>query len=324
MRWFEEVTGLVSDAPAAVHKGISVEGEYLHFLATGKKLRHGRLSTPDIASLSVPLPGPRKALKLREAVGDVAALHRDPENAGAVFQVASQFNLLEMTGPDVTPESGIAQYAFDPTQGPACAMACAAGTIYRNYFVPLGNQVGQTERVQLDMLADFGDLLGNQNGSLWQMKNGYLLPRPGALELIGRKMIAQGGVSEAIRVGVCADTVVTQAEGQHCVTQVYCSALPIAYCAFPASAWEPFARMVLRAAYQATFAIAWQSAQRTGQNRLYLTRLGGGAFGNPTNWITEAIHAAMVRFSGCDLDVVLVSHARPDPANRGLIEMMQR
>ena len=35
------------------------------------------------------------------------ALHADPANAQALFQVASQFNTLEMTGPSVTPEDGI-------------------------------------------------------------------------------------------------------------------------------------------------------------------------------------------------------------------------
>jgi len=41
------------------------------------------------------------------------------EPVPAPFQVASQFNLLEMTGPSVTPEHGVARYAHDPTQGPA-------------------------------------------------------------------------------------------------------------------------------------------------------------------------------------------------------------
>jgi hypothetical protein len=34
-------------------------------------------------------------------------MHQFPENAGALIQVASQFNLLEMTGPEVTPENGV-------------------------------------------------------------------------------------------------------------------------------------------------------------------------------------------------------------------------
>ena len=34
------------------------------------------------------------------------------------------------------PEDGVTLYAADPTQGPACALACAAGSVYRNYFCP--------------------------------------------------------------------------------------------------------------------------------------------------------------------------------------------
>lgn len=51
---------------------------------------------------------PRVAGKLlvSQVMGDAGALHRDV-NRGALFQVASQFNLLEMTGPDVTPEDGV-------------------------------------------------------------------------------------------------------------------------------------------------------------------------------------------------------------------------
>ena len=45
-------------------------------------------------------------------------LHLDKHNGGrSVFQVASQFNCLEMVGPDVTPEHGISKYFYDNTQG---------------------------------------------------------------------------------------------------------------------------------------------------------------------------------------------------------------
>ena len=47
----------------------------------------------------------------------VEPLILDPANAGAVFQAASQFNALEMTGPGVSPRRGIAIYINDPTQG---------------------------------------------------------------------------------------------------------------------------------------------------------------------------------------------------------------
>ena len=46
---------------------------------------------------------------LATAVG-VEPLILDPANAGAVFQAASQFNALEMTGPGVSPRRGVAIY----------------------------------------------------------------------------------------------------------------------------------------------------------------------------------------------------------------------
>jgi hypothetical protein len=45
----------------------------------------------------------RGALVVEEVVGDVQQLHQSPGCDGALFQVASQFNLLEMVGPGVTP-----------------------------------------------------------------------------------------------------------------------------------------------------------------------------------------------------------------------------
>ena len=80
-------------------------------------------------------------------------MHQASEYSGALFQVASQFNALEMTGFEVTPEHGVTRYMHDRTQGPACAIAAGAATIYRNYFVPLAGGVGQTAQRQLNGLA---------------------------------------------------------------------------------------------------------------------------------------------------------------------------
>jgi len=81
---------------------------------------------------------PSGRLKVSVVIGDVRKMHQEPENAGALFQVASQFNLLEMDRPTVTPEDGVTRYQHDRTQGPACAIAAGAATIYRNYFAPVG------------------------------------------------------------------------------------------------------------------------------------------------------------------------------------------
>ncbi len=80
-----------------------------------------------------------------------------------------------MVSPDVTPEHGVGIYENDFTQGPACAIAAGAGTIYRNYFAVISDQVGQSARNQIDCLADIGVALGNSEQELWEMRNGYAL-----------------------------------------------------------------------------------------------------------------------------------------------------
>ena len=95
------------------------------------------------------------------AVDDVRMLLEDPSRTGSVFQVASQFNCLEMISPHVSPEDGISRYAFDPTQGPACATACAPGTAFRNYLVEVPNHVerGQSKDRQINCFQDVDDVL---------------------------------------------------------------------------------------------------------------------------------------------------------------------
>ena len=91
----------------------------------------GQLETPTLAKLRARVlksPAPSGKLKLREVISDAKSLHTDTSNTGALFQVASQFNLLEMPGPNVTPEDGVSAYEGDHTQGPACAVAAGAGT----------------------------------------------------------------------------------------------------------------------------------------------------------------------------------------------------
>ena len=92
-----------------------------------------------------------------------------------------------------------------------------------------------------------------------------------------------------LRIGVQYDTQVTLDGRTHRVTQAFCSALPVAYTRHPPVLWTPFAPLVLEAAYEATVCAAIDNAARTGNRRLFLTQLGGGAFGNETEWILGAI-----------------------------------
>jgi len=179
MTWFEALTGLRGESPGLVRAKLVVRGETLTSGENGRTMACGRLETPSLAELRARVASARHGsgnLSVREIVADVQELHLDVSNAGSLFQVASQFNLLEMVSPSVTPELGVGRYENDHTQGPACAIAAGAGTIFRNYFVPVGGQTGQSARNQIDCLSDIGDVLGNAENRLWEMRNGYALP----------------------------------------------------------------------------------------------------------------------------------------------------
>jgi hypothetical protein len=146
MTWFKALTGFLEASPEQVRENISVEGEILKSRINGRVMACGRLETPSLAELRerVRVSGHVVGkISVREVVANVQSLHEDEANAGSLFQVASQFNLLEMMSPNITPEAGVGIYENDHTQGPACAIATGAGTIFRNYFatVPIGNSV---------------------------------------------------------------------------------------------------------------------------------------------------------------------------------------
>jgi hypothetical protein len=263
---------------------------------------------------------------VRSVVGDVHQLHQAPDCRGALFQVASQFNLLEMVGPEVTPEHGVTIYQHDRTQGPACAIAAGAATIYRNYFAPVGDHVGQTAGRQLDGLADLGAALSAGTGrlpaELWTMRNGYAMCTAHGLEAIDAHLstldeAGRDALRGLLRIGVHRDVEVTDAPGPErlVVSQAFCSALPVAYGRLPRGLWAGFAQLVLEAAYEATLQAAVPNAAQGGSNVVLLTRLGGGAFGNDEAWIDAALRRALDAHREHDLDVRLVCYGAADASS---------
>src|SRR6266404_5275263 len=87
---------------------------------------------------------------------------------------------------------GVTRYKHDHTQGPACAIAAGAATIYRNYFAPVGGSYGQTTERQFDGLADLGETLGEALNqpikALWSMQNGYALCTRAGLDAIAEHL----------------------------------------------------------------------------------------------------------------------------------------
>jgi hypothetical protein len=329
MDWFEQLLGFPEVSYQDTKQNLEVDGATLRSRVNHRSFGIGELETPALGELqrrgrdpAHHLPG---RLRVSSVVADVASLHRAPENRHALFQVASQFNLLEMTSPGMTPEDGVTRYAHDRTQGPACALAAAPATIYRNYFAPVAGLSGQTRDRQIDCLNDLGTTLGNVDGSLWQMRNGYALCTEDGLTRIGARLAAAtaeelDALRARLRVGVHWNVQVTgTSDTDQRVSQVFCSALPVAYTRIPAPQWEWFARLVLEAAYEATLWSGVLNSGRCGSPVIFLTSLGGGAFGNDGSWIVDAIGRSLRLMTGVALDVRLVSHSQPSPAIEQLV-----
>lgn len=337
MDWFERLTGFRETGYTDTLARLELVGDRLRSRVNGAHYAIGTLDLVSLASLRALTPIPndgQRRLRARVVIGDVRHLHQQPENAGALFQVASQFNLLEMVSPHVTPEDGVTRYQDDPTQGPACAIAAGAATIYRNYFVPIENSRGQTATRQLDGLADLGTALGSALqmpvSALWHMRNGYALATSSGLAAISRHLACltpaeTDALRGKLRIGLHQDVEVTDARGpdRPLVSQAFCSALPVAYSDQPAADWESMARLVLEAAYEATLRGALVNAQRGGSKTVFLTLLGGGAFGNRTNWIYAALRRAMALMETADLDIRLVSHSKPPEELLGLVDTVR-
>lgn len=311
--WFHDTFGFEETDRETVTAQIVEDGPYLVSRPTGRRMRRGTLHVVALDELrrsAATLPRSSARTSLAGVVGDVRQLHTDPASAGSTFQVASQVNLLEMVGPHVTPDDGISGYESDHTQGPACAIACGAGTLDRNYFAALAGAKGQTAMRQLDTFSGLAQALGMRI----PVRNGYVWPT--RVQLVQASNVLthatddeRDRLSGRLSIGIQADTEVTWMHAGHSVTQAYCSALPIAYRPELRDApWEPLARLVLDAAYEATLAAAAITAARTGNHVVHLTRLGAGAFGNAVSWVDAAIERATSRAGTYGLELRLVTY----------------
>ena len=313
--WFNDLFGFNEISPENVRKNINIDGKKITSKINGKSYEFGILQIPTLKELkeTSDLELYDEIITINEIIGSVEELHCEAINKSALFQVASQFNLLEMVSPKITPENGVDRYEHDHTQGPACAIACGAGTIYRNYFVNVNNQIGQSSNNQIDCLDLIGQDLCNEELHLWEMENGYALVNQQGISNINslinnlnNKQREQ--LKEKLKIGIQWNTEVTISESKQLVSQVYCSALPVAYSNVNPIYWESFSRLILEAAYEATLHAALINYKRTNSNKVFLTLVGGGAFGNRIDWITDSILFAIRKFKKTPLDIRLVSY----------------
>jgi hypothetical protein len=235
MTFFEQLFGFPEESWQATRERFEVEGVRLRSRVNGRAYGIGRFETPTVGELrertTEHLPG---RLHVRhQVIGDVLELHALPENAGALFQVASQFNCLEFVGPEMTPEDGITPYKDDPTQGPACALAAAPATVFRNYFAEVDGLSGQTEDRQLDGLARIRAALGPE---LVRVRNGYTFSDDVRLAQVSAAIARESRAALRDRLAIGLQTGVEVAfkrrfvpvDHPTFVSQAFCSALSCA------------------------------------------------------------------------------------------------
>jgi hypothetical protein len=322
MNWFERLVGFQEQGYAKAQEMLSIDGDRLVSKVNGGSYGIGTLELVSLQSLRDRVAGSNGGLgklNVSSIVGDVRQLHSDAQYSGALFQVASQFNLLEMVAPHITPEHGVGRYEGDPTQGPGCAMAAGAATIYRNYFVLVGGVAGQTSQRQINGLSDLGqsfsEMLDMPVESLWAMQNGYALCTRDGLKRIDtllRDLSPEeiNTLAGKLRIGLHWDVEVTDEHSPRgqTVTQAFCSALPVAYSSIEPRLWKRFACLVLQAAYESTLLAAVLNSQRGRSNIALLTRLGGGAFGNDDSWIDQSLVCAQNKVEQYAIDVRRVTY----------------
>ena len=240
------------------------------------------------------------------ALTDIGALQA-MAGAGALFQVASQFNCLEAPGPSLV---RIANYVHDNTQGPRASVSAFPGTFLRHYAAPArdGARFTQTGAQQINLLADA------MGPDVAQVQAGYLTARrvkdPAALE----RALEAG--FETIRIGVHDEVDVVL--GSHWggpvapdappIAQVFTSTMALgAYSGGDVDAFSGSCIVLLRAAYLGTLLAALDLGKRV----VVLTLIGGGAFGNPLRSIWDAMVWAVDRATGLAAsDLVVVLNAR--------------
>lgn len=313
--WFKTLFGFAEGSYTQTKSRFVVEGTKLRSKENERSYAIGNWSTPTVGELremarSSGKPGQLKISHM--PVGDVLEMHGLPENEGALFQAASQFNCLEFAGPSVVPEDGVTRYDSDATQGPACSLACGAATVYRNYFAPVNGHEGQTRENQLNTLDELEKYVDNATNNFWKVKNGYTNSSSQRLQRFAAAMdkYDYDTLVSKIKIGLQQQVQVTFSERyevlerEHLVSQAFCSAISCAYTCVPDDDWEPLACLVLDAMYEATLLAATVNAGKgLGSNVVYLTFVGGGVFGNLHSWIASAIGRACALLADHDLDV---------------------
>jgi len=292
--------------------------------------------TPKIATNTFSVIEAGDANPASLAFVDVGRLQANPKNCWAVFQVASNFNALETLGADDAIPN-ISKYFTDKTQGPFASISAAPGLIYRHYyyyFNKAGHDVPETWRQRPQVPQDL-DSMRNHNCAYQinflsdlgvQTQNGYVIAgvekltnfevNSGRFKVLYHHNIqVTFGRVLGINHAICEDP-------NQRIDQIFTAAL----CLKPGGGTVAHgvtlnnAEFVLQCDYEATLRAAVRYGRRVnGRVKVFLTRVGGGVFGNPQNMIDAAIIRAvnLQDLQDCGLDIILNNYRTINYAQHG-------
>lgn len=239
---------------------------------------------------------------------EITRLQADPSNNGALFQLASTF-FGPLEGGLEDPARSITEMLKHPVQGEWGSISAAGATIYRKYFMPTENWIKRREGLSHDPSYFY---------SLYHLRDKAPRTKPRGNEWPDWRVDLQAlkhykyEPQDKLNVGIFthANIVPTsQQTGHHApgdayqapllnipfnsdhrITQVLNSAYDLKpYYKEINAGQKPhnnvlyFAEMVLPAMYDGTL----KSAYLHGNQKVYLTLLGGGAFLNDVDWIAN-------------------------------------
>ena len=337
--FFEDVVGLSEDLfrqyPERIKEARPEPGK-LKNLRTGEVFDSGRftlktlgeLRAQDRPSVQKDIAGTFHLLYSRDDPSqlDIGHLQSLPTFQNALFQVASNFNALELMGPyDKRAMTQLSAYILDQTQGPYASISAAPGLIARHYYAFEKQGMSpetwsqQYDGPQLEMLRE----------TPLRVRNGYVMLEEESLE--------QPALPEDMAVLVHRNIEVTFGQSRdhehrrlanktQLIDQVFTATLDLGsrqrhFLESAPKEVTSLGKALLRAAYEATLLAAIQGGNR----KVVLTLIGGGVFCNPSSWIVEAIEDLLPLIVESGLTVYLNAFRGPGSPNslkrlRSLVE----
>jgi len=229
---------------------------------------------------------------------------------GATFLAASNFNALEFVSQYQTASDGISGYHNDMTQGPYAALAAPPAILFRNYFVPHDGFYGQVAK-PINLLER----------TPIEVQNGYPLINS-TEELESLQFDWENPDNWPVAVHRNCQVVLTRdvrgfkivpESSNKIVHQVYAAAFNFYGTVIQNEFTMKLSEHLLTNEYKATILAAWENSVlypgRPGSNKLFLTLLGGGVFGNPHRMILNSIlnNLELIKQSGLEVYICCYS-----------------